>query len=56
LLDSLFIIKPFLFIKNKRLFISSESFSVFEKNRHNIFLEGSAARPVGCGGVTALCR
>jgi hypothetical protein len=35
---------PFLFIKNKRLFISSEGFSVLEKNTM-IFSQGNAAHP-----------
>jgi hypothetical protein len=40
-----FFLNPFLFIKSKRLFIISESFSV--KKRPNMFSEGNAAHPVG---------
>ncbi len=35
-------INPFLFMKNKRLFISSEGFSTLEKKRSD------AAHPFGC--------
>jgi len=41
-------INPFLFIKNKRLFISSEGFSTLEKKRPDILSEGNAALPVRC--------
>jgi hypothetical protein len=39
---------PFLFIKNKRLSISSEGFSVLEVKWRGMFSEGNAAHPVGC--------
>jgi hypothetical protein len=44
----MFFFNPFLFIKNKLLFISSEGFSVLEKKRRDMFSEGNAAHPVGC--------
>jgi hypothetical protein len=46
-------IKPFLFIENKRLFISSEGFSTLEKNALICFQQ--AMLPFQ-SGVTALCR
>ncbi len=39
---------PFLFIKNKRLFMSSEGFFDLEKKCHDVFSQANAARPVGC--------
>jgi hypothetical protein len=41
-------INPFLVIKNKQIFISSEGFSALEKKWHVMFSEGNAAQPVGC--------
>jgi hypothetical protein len=47
----LVLINPFLFIKNKQLFLSSEGFSVLQK-RQDMFSEGYAAQfsahPVRC--------
>ncbi len=40
---------PFLFIKNKWLFISSEDFSPLEKKCPDKLSEGNAAHPVRCG-------
>jgi hypothetical protein len=42
------VITPFLFIKNERLFISSEGFSTLEKKRPDMLSEGNVAHPVGC--------
>jgi hypothetical protein len=42
------IFNPFLFIKNKWLFISSEGISALEKKRSYMFSEGNAAHPVKC--------
>jgi hypothetical protein len=44
------IIEPFLFIKNKQLFISSKGYSVLEKRR-DMFSEGNAAHPVRCDSI-----
>ncbi len=46
-------INPFLFIKNKRLFISSEGFSTLEKNA--LICYHRAMLPFQLG-VTSLCR
>ncbi len=40
-------LNPFIFIKNKWLFISSGGLFALEKNL-DIFSEGNAAHPVGC--------
>jgi hypothetical protein len=48
----LFDLNPFLFIKNKRLFISSDGFSTLEKNA---LIYQRAMLPLQWG-VTALCR
>jgi hypothetical protein len=47
------VFNPFLFIKNKRLFISSEGFSILEKN--TLICYQRAMLPIHLG-VTALCR
>jgi hypothetical protein len=39
---------PFLFIKNKRLIISSEGFFGLVKKNRDMFSEGNAAHPVRC--------
>ncbi len=46
-------VNPFLFIKNKRLFISSEDFSALEKSA--VVCSQRAMLPIQ-SGVTALCR
>ncbi len=46
--DRMVIFNPFSFIKNKRLFISSEGFSTLEKKRPDMLSEGNATHPVGC--------
>jgi hypothetical protein len=38
---------PFLFIKYKRLFISSQGFSTLEKKHPDMSSKGNAAHPVG---------
>jgi hypothetical protein len=42
------ILNPFLFIKNKWLFISSEGFSTIEKKCSGMLSEGNAAHLVRC--------